>query len=306
MLEAIDHFEITKFDVLIPSRSIGSNTQQVKALLSDKGIVYSTYQVNHAIWDFIPYIMRHHKYYKNIFIGNYYSPTDEAIAAFYGKCGYNLFFLDDGTQALMLFSDHPRYRYSAKKWELIYKLYFFVGWLKNQNKPSFFTIYDVQSSKFNIIKNSLNSIKICKTDTPKGCYIIGTNSSILSFKDCNYIDILERLISWLQSKFPKEKVYYCPHRRDLNNEQIIAICKQREVELFKTRVSVEYDFINKGLYPLSVVGFTSNALYTLRKIFPKSDIRTVFYHLEIESSDIETDIIRKRLNSLGIRTLYLS
>lgn len=306
LLEAINHFNITEYDILVLDTDEGNSTAQTKALLNDKGVSFSTYKVHHAIFDLIPFVIKNHKRYNNIFIGNYYNPTDEAIAVFYGKQHYQLFFLDDGLQALSLFSEKPRNRYGgSKKWEYWFKLYFAIGRLKGRKKPVFFTIFDVKSDKFVIIKNNFFLLKSQTESQMSGCYIIGTNSSIVSFRDYRYLDLMEALLKHLRRDYPNERIIYCPHRRDENNEEINKWCSAHNVEWFNTRVSVEYDFIMDGINPHLVIGYTSNALYTLKLIFSESDIQTVFYHCNPKRSDDEINEIRHRMNEKGIKTLYL-
>ena len=305
MLEAIEHFNITEYDVLLWDISDGNGAQQTKSLLNDKNIPYSTYKVKHAIFDLIPFVLKKHKYYKNIFIGNYFNIADEGIAAFYGSMSYGLFFMDDGIQALSLFSDSPQYRYGSIKWEYWFKLYDTLAWIKRKRKSTFFTIFDVASNDFDIVKNDFKLLKNNIKATRSGCYIIGTNSSVVRFKDYNYDDLLELLLKKLKNLYPNEQLYYCPHRRDMNNDAITEWCNNHDVEWVNTRVSVEYDFVSNDINPTCVVGFTSNALYTLKMLFPKTDIFTVFYRCVDRSSDEETEIIRQGLNEKGIDTLKL-
>ena len=305
MLEAIEHFKITEYDVLLWDIPEESGTIQTKLLLDDKNIPYSTYKVKHAIFDLIPFVFKRHKYYKNIFIGNYFNITDEGIATFYGSKNYRLFFMDDGTQALSLFSENPRYRYGSKKWEYWFKLYDSLALIKRKQKSTFFTIYDVVSNDFVIVKNNFKLLKNSIKTPRSGCYIIGTNSSVVSFKNYNYSDLLELLLKKLKELYPKEPLYYCPHRRDNNNDAISEWCNNHDVVWVNTRVSVEYDFVMNGINPICVVGFTSNALYTLKMLFSNTDLFTVFYRCESKIDDEETRIIRQGLNQKGINTLYI-
>lgn len=306
MLEAIDFFKIESFDVLIPEHSTGTNSTQLKALLNDQKIPYQTHNIRHALKDLLPYaIRRRHKYYKNIFIGNYYSPSDEALAVFCGEWRYNVYFLDDGTQALSLFSETPRNRFKTKKWALYFRFIYSLGKLKGCRKPNYFTIFDVTSNKFNIIKNDFNLLKRGLPGNKEEVFIIGANSSILKFKGCTYLQLMDYLIGRIHNDYPGKRIQYCPHRRDSNNNEIRAWCISNHVEWYDTRVSVEYDFTTTGIYPLCVVGFTSNALYTLKMLFPESRIMTVFYHVESEFADRETEIIRLEMNRKGIETFYL-
>ncbi len=303
MMEAIYHFSIIEYDVLVPDKTVGSNSEKVTTLLNDKSISFSTYSIHHGVKDLLVYFLKRRKKYKNIFIGDYFNPIREAMAVYYGKCNYNLFFIDDGTQALSLFSRNPRYRYESKKGEYWFKFIVLIGRLKGCGKPSFYTIFDVHSSRFNIIRNEFSSLQTSRIISKSNCYIIGTNSSKLQFRDVTYLYLLEQTVEWLRRIWPTEKIYYCPHRGDYHNLEISAWCKHNYVEWFETRVAVEYDFVNQCIYPQTVVGFTSNALYTLKMLFPKSDIKTVMYHVCSDFADCETETIRREMNSKGIETI---
>ena len=65
LLEAINYFNITDFDILVLDTDYGNSTAQTKALLTDKGVSFSTYKVHHAIFDLLPFVMKKHKHYKN-------------------------------------------------------------------------------------------------------------------------------------------------------------------------------------------------------------------------------------------------
>ena len=168
MLEAIDYFKVNSYDVLIPEKGIGLTNEQLRRLLKNEGIKFGTYDIKHAVYGLVPYFLHNHKHYDNIFVGNYYSPSLEAMAAFFGGWKYSLFFLDDGTQALSLFSNHPRYRFSNKKWEYVFKLFFAIGKIKRSKRQSFFTIFDVNSERFNIVKNDFVRLKAIRKKNQGG------------------------------------------------------------------------------------------------------------------------------------------
>lgn len=305
MLEAIRYFNIKEYDVIVPDDPIKQTIDNVSLLLTKYKISFSICRINHAIKDLLPIIFKKHRHYQNIFIGDYYCPIIEAFSVFYGAKKCNVFFLDDGTQALSLFSQHPRSRFTSKKSAIIFKFYFVIAKLKGFKTKSFFTIYNVNSKEFVIYHNDFTLLKASSSQNRNCCYIIGTNSSILDLKDCTYLSLLGNLVKWIKNTWPYETLYYCPHRRDSCNNDIKNWCHQNDVNWFDTEVSVEYDFVTKGINPICVVGFTSNALYTLKMIYPEADIRTVYYNVNDLYSDLETSVIRHGMNESGIKTLVL-
>lgn len=304
MLEAINYFKIDDFDVLI-TYSNNYNIDKIDVLLKKNDISYTKKKVAHLFFDIIPFLFSKHRHYKNIFIGYLYSNAVFALANIFAVFKANIYILDDGIQALSFFSPYPRIIKYKSSIKLIMSFYKFIGIVKFVRRPIFFTIFNVSSSKYKIIKNPfilLRSREIESRET-NGIYIIGTNSSMLDFKYYSYEEYLNALYKYISHKFPGEIIYYCPHRADKNLKEIYALCDKLNIKIFDTKVSVEYDFIESFINPKLVIGFTSNALYTLHIIFPNSPIKTVMYNLKSEEYDRETQIIRNRMNDSGISTI---
>lgn len=304
MIEAIKYFKIEKFDVLVPF-SDEHSLDKIDYLLKVYNIQYDKRKVNHLIFDVAPLFFLKHKYYKNIFIGNLYSESSKSIAYIYGKFGCNLYYLDDGVQVLSFFSIYRRrirYPFLVK---VVIQSYKAISILKCIKRPAFFTIFNVKSTKHTIIRNPFNVLKPKSLGKAMGIYIIGTNSSLLRFRDYSYIDYLNALHNYVLLCYPGEKIFYCPHRRDEHFEEISLVCKELNINLFNTKISVEVDFIENKINPKCVIGFTSNALYTLRILYPNTEISTVAYHLQSKESNLETEIIRQRMSEIGIMTINI-
>jgi len=305
MLEAINHFNIKSYKVLFIYFD-HSNLEKVDILLKRNNILYTKKKVAHIFYGVIPFLFSIHTHYKNIFIGYLYSMTSIAIANIMASYKANIYILDDGVQALSFFSSTPRNIINQFPKNLLMFFYRLIGIIKLVREPVFFTIFDVTSHQYKIIKNPLILLKKTKDEelkTSKDVFIIGTNSSLLKFRDHSYEEYLIALSKYILQKCPNEDIYYCPHRADKNLEKIYAICDALDIKIFDTKISVEYDFIESGINPKLVIGFTSNALYTLHMIFPNSIIQTVMYNLESELYDKEIQVIRNKMKESGISTI---
>lgn len=305
MLEAIRHFDISDYSVMV-AYCDKLSLDKIRTLLNEKGIAFEEKKIAHIVKDFIPMVFSKHKRYKNIFIGNYYRVIDEIVGILYAKRRYTLYYLDDGTQALSLFSDNPRKRYPSFKIGIVLQFYFLCLSWKKRISTNFFTIYDVKSSRMNIIHNSLSYLRPQNSISQQSVVIVGSNSSFLRFKDYSYFDYLNGLMDFIKRRWPDEIVYYCPHRRDRNNSLNQEWCYRNNVDYFEPEVSVEYDFVIKGINPFAIIGFTSNALYTLKSLYPSSEVHTVYYHVCDESADRETETIRQQMMKSGILSLNLT
>ena len=303
MLEAISYFKITDYNVLI-SYLDNTSTPMVEKLLKEKKIKYSKTHFNHIVKSIFPLIFKPHRRYKNIFLGYYYNYCDLAAAYIYGAFRGQIYYLDDGIQAYEIFSDNPRKRFRNTITFIIF-LYKIIGMIKMMPKEKFFTIYDVQSKEIEIIRNPFNCLICTNEETRKDIYIIGTNTDIIKFSNHSYFDYLISINKIIRDKYPNDDVYYCPHRRDSNNSKIFNFCKQNGISIFHTTISVEYDFAITGIYPRIIIGFNSNALYTLHFMFKNAEVYTVEYDTIPETRNKETKLLRKKLNDVGIKSLQL-
>lgn len=303
MIEAVHHFNITNYDVLIPYGDEYSNNMMFR-FLEEKGIPYEAHPIAHIIYDVFPFIFSKKKY-KNIFIGNYYATKSYPLAVALSGYKAAINYLDDGTQALGIFSNSPRPRYNKISIKIVIFFYKGLAYIKRSKEKCFFTMYDVKSDKFKIEKNSFDIFSNYDCKEKRGAYIIGTNSSLLKFANASYIDYIKSIIDRIKDLYPQEQIYYCPHRRDYNNEKYKKLFQDLGIQFFETEVSVEYDFFTKQINPKYVIGFLSNALFTLKKMYSEINVETVSYELDGQNEDEERLIIEKGMNEIGIRSIKI-
>lgn len=300
--EAIDHFKIQSFDfkILYFEKAALKNLEN---LMIKKGMPYTKEYAPHIIFKVLPRIFALNKYYDRIFIGYYYCLTSFAVAATYASFRSKIIYLDDGAQTLEIFSDTPPKRFNSVKQKLVQYLFSMIFALKFTQKFSYFTIYQVCSKKYNIILNDLSHLKSRITIENDGIYILGTNPSVLEFKNHSYQELILQLHKYLKLNYPLHPIYYCPHRRDINNEQINVLCGELNITIFETEVSVEYDFPLKNINPELIIGFTSNALFTLKMIFPNTRIESVDYSLKSSLLNEYNQLIQNIFKKNGIVTI---
>jgi hypothetical protein len=304
MFEAVDYFELDKFDVIV-TYSDTYSLSNIDILLKKNKVSYKKLKNSHIIFDIIPIFFSLRKNYENIFIGDFNSDNDISIAYIYAKFRAKIYFLDDGLQILSYFST---YKKNDQKiiLKFIFNCYKLIAILKRINTPIFFTIFAVTSRKFNVIRNPLKRLTNVIKSKPIGIYIIGTNSSVLEFKENNYTNFLVSLFKMLQNRFPYDDIFYCPHRRDSNFDQIISLCKSFQIQIFQPKVAVEIDFIENNINPKYLVGFSSNALFTLRLVYPETTIETVLFKLQSEVLDNENKLVVEHLRKNNILPIHLS
>lgn len=300
LIEAVNYFKVTDFDVIVAYCN-NNSLDKVDRLLNDQGIPYKKLWLSHLLYDTIPLLFKKHKKYKRFFIGNFCSPHSYALSVLYAQNGASIYFMDDGTQILSLFSDKPSPKKANWKVDTFMGFINILHHIKMMKRDVFFTIYNVVSEKYDIIRNPFNSLVAPQNTTLRGVYIIGTNTGIVKFKGVNY----ESLLKGISEKYKGMDIYYCPHRQDPYNDNIFSYCKDIGINIFDTSVSVEYDFIKNAIYPAVIIGFNSNALYTLHQIFPKALCLNVAYEVTDTIRNEATSKVREEMKKAGIEIIYI-
>jgi hypothetical protein len=300
--EAINQFEIKSYDFKILYFEAAA-LRNLENLMIKEGFTYTKEYAPHIILKILPRIFTAPKYYDRIFIGYYYCLTSFALASTDATFKAKIYYLDDGAQTLSIFTSKPPARFNTFRQKAVQYLFMIIYALKLTRKFSFFTIYQVRSKKYNIIQNNLTHLRRYIPSENEGIYILGTNPSVLEFKDYSYQELVHQLHKYLKLNYPLHPIYYCPHRRDVNNEAINTLCKELEMTIFDTEVSVEYDFPLKKINPKLIIGFNSNALFTLKMLFPNSRIESVNFTLKSNSHNESTQLIQNVFKQNGISTI---
>lgn len=241
--------------------------------------------------------------YDIIFIGDYFSYFHYVTALFLSKRHARFIYLDDGNSTLTIMPPSSRQRGRSKRERKYLKIWDFFSNVKAVNK-SFFSIYDLgEEFPFDVEKNTLSSLVGNNVSIQSGIYVIGTDSSFLHLKDRTYSDYLKALDKYIRERYGEEDVYYCPHRRDENDfHQLVDELGWRYHD---SEYGVEIDFLRKNIYPLLVVGFGSTALYTLKKIFSRTSIETIYIVFVEDHMNKAYRAIEKEFSLYDIRTIFI-
>lgn len=301
-IEAINHFKIEEVHFLLfdePSVKemilpIVNNRGAIHLIVAKGNLTLSIVKaLNTGTWK---------EKFKTVFVGDYYSYSQYVAAIVKSKWGSNLFYLDDGNSTLLIAPPVSLKRGRSKREKKYYGFWNAISFIKNIKKK-LFSIYDLgKDCPLPVERNTFQSLTTTQT-TRKGIYVIGTNSVSISFNGYSYPEKLTQLAKYLQTIYPNETVYYCPHRRDTND--YTDCINSLGWNLFETKYSVEIDFVQNRIYPLSVIGFGSTALLTLKKIYQNSDVKTIYMELESDSSNAEYRSIESYYMNNGIEVIHL-
>ena len=269
-LKAIDEFGcgVTEFYTVEDKQ----NTPKIRLLLSDYGYNLSVIQQSSNIFHWYLDNKKRDRY-ETLIVGDIFSFPLLILTSIFAKRKSQVIYVDDGNSTLSInVGLMPDYIYDFK-----WKLVLFICKLK-QISRRLFTMYPIEKyDDMPIVRYSpLTLINNNTQIEPKGVFIIGTNTSALNADTKKYKTTLRQIYNYY---YEREPVYYCPHRRDLNVYD--DFCSNNGLIVYDTKVSVEYDFIKSKQYPKVIIGFGSTALYTLKKMFPQSEI----YNINMERNN---------------------
>lgn len=276
MIEAIYAFEITDYRVLLClSENEIPRKGQIITLLEKHNIAYEIESVNFTITkkERLKALLPNRNKYKVAFIGDCNNELLIFKAFRYVSDGGTLVYLDDGIATIQFFNGMFQLSNKLRPYyELISKI------RRIDFDRYFYTVYeDLKDERHIPIINSFQSLALQQKSksTVKGIYIIGTCIKDYCDFECipveKFMIVLQNLMHDLRAKYPDEPLVYVPHGRETMMEELKTICQEEKVELRMSKISVEMMLLEEKDYPKAVYGFTSSALYNIKKLFPNTD-----------------------------------
>ena len=253
---------------------------------------------------------------KNIFKGNKYDcailgdvrALDYRLMAISElACGSLILYLDDGSVSVAIFSGVRL----ANRSLFPYKKHIdgFISWFKGFDKPNtFFTIFsDVPTQKYRLMENDLSHVVSHKQNAPveKEYVFIGTSPK--AYMDAfglsreEYVKMFCEILRQIKSKYVN--VTYIPHGRDYDN-LLEPFCTENGIKYQRINICLELYLLQQDHMVSAVGGFTSTALLTIKKMFPKTEVYN--YLPERKSDNVDTyKTITEYYKNHGICTVII-
>lgn len=276
MIEAIQAFEITDYLVLLClSENELPRQRQIVSLLEKHHIAYEVESVSFRITksERLKALLPNRNKYKMAFIGDCNNELLIFKAFRYVSNGGTLVYLDDGIATIQFFNGmfqlskklRPYYELMSKIRRIDFDRYFY-------------TVYeDLEDKKHIPIINKFNFLALQQKSKlhVRGIYIIGTCIKDYCDFECipieRFINTLRALMHELRTQHPEEPIVYVPHGRETMMEELKKMCRNEGVELRCSEITVEMMLLEEKERPKAVYGFTSSALYNIKRIFPEID-----------------------------------
>ena len=282
-----------------------SRNEQLKKIFADWCVDYVPRQLWRFPFNVVPsmifilHAIKHrHGKYNRLFLGDFRDHKLFYIGCRYVSDAASVVYLDDGNVTISLLQGlipDPAFG----KDEMVIKTT--SKFRKMDLFKHYLTIYnDIPNLKYNISRLDLSGIILNNQGgdmARHGVYIVGTNidpyCSVLNYSHEMFMKKLEKLIVGICDEYPSEAIVYIPHGRDESN-YARNLCLKYDCVFHKADVMVELELLNQPNTPMAIYGYTSSALYNLKKIFPHTrvinvlmdgDENNIFYRRYLMTSD---------------------
>ena len=219
--------------------------------------------------------------YKRLFIGDLRDVSSYYVGFNYVSDNCQVVFLDDGNFTINYLQDsisEPMEPSHRKRLDKI---------AKRRNMEvghNFLTIYgDIESPKNHVCQLDLHCVvnnKESKARQAKDVYIVGTNIERycvpLEIPEDVYIEKLGKLMQDLRQQYPEDKIYFIPHGREYKKYGQ-RLCEQYGCIFQRPKMMIELELLNMQNPPKAILGYTSTALHTLKKIFPAAKVVNILF-----------------------------
>ena len=278
-VEAINKYSIKNYEMYVTYYHTEHTLDQIDGVLSLFNVPYNHFLLNYksAVVFSINNILKG-KRYDLAFVGDYYRILHRFFSVLSLKRNGKIIYLDDGNSTINIFRDRLAPAKTNFSFRVFRTLSYFIAGIKRiPIEKFFFSIFpDIPNDKYVVIENTFSSIScIYKQRNIKSLSLFIGTEPVVFCKENNitiqeYHNILEEVLA----NNNKEPLYYIPHGGD-KDMFVIDLCKIYGVEYRKLSVCIELFILQNGIFPKLLMGFSSSALYSLKKMFPDSEVQNV-------------------------------
>lgn len=291
-IAAIRQLEIEDYIMVVVFHKGGLRDNQMECLLKKYEINYRRYRhFNRFTYSFTFYkaLFSRNNHYKRLFIGDF-----RDILNCYVGCGLvsdhsDIVYLDDGniTISLLRVCRDSVPCVDEKNAPFLKRISESRGFLFFKN---LLTIYgDIPNESFNIGNLSLDRIvndKCSLLRVSKGIYIVGTNSDCyclpLKLDENKFINYIDKLIGRLKLLYPQENIYYISHGAEYKH-YAEELCEKNGIFFRRPTAMIEMDLLSFPNVPKAIYGFTSSALFNLKKLFPTAIVVNILFKNNLDN-----------------------
>ena len=285
-IAAIKQLEIEDYKFLVFFPPYEARNAQLRIVLKDFGIKYKEIKpFNRITFRLAKWLAlkKHRTHYNRLFIGDFRDINLYYTSLRFVTDGADVVYLDDGSVTISLLKDIINEPMEKDAISFLKEVEYKRSIVSNKN---FLTIYDkIENPKYRTMLLDLCLIRPQLHNERKnsGIFIVGTNidryCAPLEISNDVYIAKLDELIRKLKRDYPDEQVVFIPHGRD-KSEYAKVICERYGASFEPSETTIELKLLDLQSSPKVVYGFTSSALYNIKKMFPHTEVVNIVYECE--------------------------
>ncbi len=285
-MAAIKQLMISDYLIIVNYYPENPRNRQLLSLLEDYHLNYELINLSKGRLSSYSRLLKafchRNRRYKRLFLGDYRESHYFVTGSYYVSDMSPVVYLDDGNSTLALLHDMP---------EDVIQNHYIESYLKKierrrgfDMKKNLLTIYsDVKNSKFNIepldISIALNGSSRHLRQS-EDIFIVGTNldkyCGPLGLDKARFVRKLNEIVVQLKVKNPTAIITYIPHGAD-ESDYAKEICKANNIEFCRPKMMIELELINRRIIPSAIYGFTSTALFNLKKMYPQTHVVNILF-----------------------------
>ena len=305
-IEAIRRFDIEKYRLYVAYFANENRLKQIDDVLGLFNIHYSSLLLKKT--SSLTFLIRSlfRRKYEMAFVGDFYTIILACFSIVSLKPTGQLFYMDDGNSTIDIFKDVLSPMKTGGKFQ---KLREFVKWMGKKKgikvEKNFFSIFpDIPNMKYQVIENDFSHIKSLydTMNTQSLSLFVGTVTEGFCEENNLSIEQYHNVLKELLVKAQKDagKIVYIPHGRD-RDSFVMNLCNNYGIEYRKLEVCIELYILQNGICPEFVYGFSSSALYSLKRMFPDAkvcNVRIISSNPSREYDDIATYYHQHNINNI--------
>lgn len=281
-LAAINQLEINDYKIFAVLPHKESRNQQLIRFLTEQHLDFVPVNTKNSFLRIkllqLKALFMKNKSYTRLFVGDIRNMTELNIGCCNVSDGSDIIYLDDGNFSVSVLKGIVSFK-NGKYYDLLMRV-------RNiELHKNLLTIYnDIPSPSYNIeplfLDNAFKGGKSLSGEKKHGVYVVGTNIGLycksVGISEERYIQKLDLFLQYLKNKYPEERIVFIPHGRD-KSLYASSLCEKYGLSFMPSSTMVELELSKQPATPLAIYGYTSSALFNLKKLYPSTDVFNILY-----------------------------
>ncbi len=284
-LSAIKQLEIKEYKIIVYLLKGDCRKTQMINLMEKNNIKYTLISyINIFTIQLVKLfaIIRRKNEYSRLFIGDIRNIVEIFIGYCHVSDNSTVVSLDDGNGIIAILKNKASRLTTNCNLKILNTIFKYRHLYPYKN---LLTIYsDIPNPNYCIKELQLNNVA-SSSDRKRGyknVIIVGTYIAAycepVGISEQDFIKRLSALMKKIKADYPNEEVIFVPHGRENSNYGEV-LCKENGCTYKRPNIMIELELLDSPFIPKAIYGFTSGALFTLKKMFPETRVVNILFDM---------------------------